>query len=718
VAAEAEADDRHETGAQAVPAVAPPAPSPSPAGPADTERYELLDRIGVGGMAEVYKARASGAHGFQKIVAIKRILPELAARPEFVARFIAEAKLAVALTHANIVQVLDLAREADRLYIAMEFIEGGDLALLMRSLARAQQKASLGFALFVGIEMLRGLHHAHSRKDEQGRPLGIVHRDVSPSNILLSLSGEVKVADFGIALAAWAAHLPERVMGKRRYMSPEQARGDEVDARGDVYAAACVIYELCTGSAAFERAADATTATALDDVVNRGLPPPPSRKRPDLPPALDELLLKALAPRAEDRFASAGDFGAALEQVAFDARIRVSSAEAAELAQAHLGARPDAGQVDAAFRAAMGTGAGTGSAAARRTSSLTEGMTEFFVRKDQKDGLSQWVVGPNGTVPVPAASVPPERTPVAAAPTVSSSRPAVAAQIRKVVGISVVGAIGLATVVGYLAWGAARSAGRSADPDSRAQLAATSPPAGPAADAALATALAAPATAADAAAAATAPTGDPVADALAAGGATADGSLAATAAPSDAAAADAGGDDSRPGPSPESRAAGSRAAAARAEVLNAMHEADARRPHLSLESQPSGAVVQLDGRTIGETPLVRTTVEPGRHRIRLTRSGHEPLEFQVTMAEGEHRQLRKKLAAEAAYGLVNLFVEPWGHVSCEGRRVGTASPTAALKLKAGKRRLVVSNPGAKVTREVDVTVVAGKTQLVKVNLKH
>jgi tRNA A-37 threonylcarbamoyl transferase component Bud32 len=316
VAAEAEAENRHETGAPAVPppAAAPAEVSTPPAAPADTERYELLDRIGVGGMAEVYKARASGAHGFQKIVAIKRILPELAARPEFVARFIAEAKLAVALTHANIVQVLDLAREADRLYIAMEYVEGGDLALLMRSLARAQEKAPVGFALFVGIEMLRGLHHAHSRKDEQGRPLGIVHRDVSPSNILLSLSGEVKVADFGIARAAWAAHLPERVMGKRRYMSPEQARGDEdLDHRADIWALGVLLYECLTGEVPFR----ANNYLQIISQVLTHEPLSPSRLRPELgiPDAIDAVVMRAMEKDRARRYQTMAELEGDLERL-------------------------------------------------------------------------------------------------------------------------------------------------------------------------------------------------------------------------------------------------------------------------------------------------------------------------------------------------------------------------------------------------------------------
>ena len=161
------------------------------------DRYELVERIAVGGMAEVFRAKAFGAHGFEKLLAIKRILPDLARDPEFESRFIAEAKLAVALSHANIVQVLDFGRFGGTLYIAMELVDGPDLAALLRSLAERGQRVPVSAALHIAMEMAKGIDFAHRH--------GVVHRDVSPSNILLTRSGEVKIADFGIAQAAEAA---------------------------------------------------------------------------------------------------------------------------------------------------------------------------------------------------------------------------------------------------------------------------------------------------------------------------------------------------------------------------------------------------------------------------------------------------------------------------------------------------------------------------------
>src|ERR1700710_2998969 len=219
------------------------------------ERYDVLDRIAVGGMAEVFLAKAYGAHGFEKTIAIKRILPELARDPEFAARFIAEAKVAVKLSHANVVQVFDFGR--------------------------------IGDALFIAIEIIRALDFAHGH--------GVVHRDVSPSNILISRAGEVKIGDFGIAVAA-SPHKAggpgvRKVMGKWRYMSPEQTRGDTLDTRRDLFAAGSVLFELFTGEKLFPG------DEAEDIIKNIETMPLPraSSVRPGLPSRLDEILAGPLA---------------------------------------------------------------------------------------------------------------------------------------------------------------------------------------------------------------------------------------------------------------------------------------------------------------------------------------------------------------------------------------------------------------------------------------
>ena len=210
-------------------------------------RYTLLERLGAGGMAEVFKAKSFGVEGFEKTLVIKRILPELARKAEFLEMFVHEAKLAVRLSHANIVQVFDLGRvehegEPPSYFIAMEYVAGLDLATVLARCRRARTPVPFGMAVFVAAEVAKALDHAHRRRDEQSRPLGIVHRDVSPQNILLSWEGEVKVTDFGIAKAKGlmvedegATTSTRTLRGKLSYMSPEQSVDDPLDGRSDLF---------------------------------------------------------------------------------------------------------------------------------------------------------------------------------------------------------------------------------------------------------------------------------------------------------------------------------------------------------------------------------------------------------------------------------------------------------------------------------------------------
>jgi serine/threonine protein kinase/tetratricopeptide (TPR) repeat protein len=281
-------------------------------------RYRLLDRLGRGGMAEVFKAKSFGVEGFEKILVIKRILPELAKSKRFSDLFVHEAKLAVRLSHANIVQVFDLGtvEESSGLtyYIAMEYVAGLDLATL---LARARsQKLVLppGMCVYIAAEVAKGLDHAHRRRDEQMRPLGIVHRDVSPQNILVSWEGEVKVTDFGIANArdmldrSRESEPPRpseaqgaQLHGKYSYMSPEQARGEAVDARSDLFSLGAVLYEMLTGVNPFR----APTTVETLRRVKAGEYPPLELLRPDLPAGLTTLLERSLSQSPDKRFADA-----------------------------------------------------------------------------------------------------------------------------------------------------------------------------------------------------------------------------------------------------------------------------------------------------------------------------------------------------------------------------------------------------------------------------
>ncbi len=286
------------------------------------ERYDVLDRIAVGGMAEVFLAKAYGAHGFEKTIAIKRILPELARDPEFEARFIAEAKVAVRLSHANVVQVLDFGRIGESLFIAMEYVDGLDLAAMLRKFKDEKRLMPLPAAFHIAIEIIRALDFAHSHN--------VVHRDVSPSNILVSRAGEVKIADFGIAVAAQphrgASAGPKRVMGKWRYMSPEQTRGDTLDTRSDLFSAAAVIYELFTNEKLFPG------EESEDIIKNIAEMPIPrmSALRPGLPSRLDEVLAGPLARKPIDRPSRPATVLRALIELSYESSIMATALDVAE----------------------------------------------------------------------------------------------------------------------------------------------------------------------------------------------------------------------------------------------------------------------------------------------------------------------------------------------------------------------------------------------------
>jgi serine/threonine protein kinase/tetratricopeptide (TPR) repeat protein len=278
-------------------------------------RYRLMERLGEGGMAEVFKAKSFGVEGFEKVLVIKRILPKLAEHPKFVDMFVHEAKLAVRLSHANIVQVFDLGRVDDpagaatSYFIAMEYVPGLDLATLLVRCRRQRLPVPFGMAVFLAAEVAKALDHAHRRRDEHGRPLGIVHRDISPQNILLSWEGEVKVTDFGIAKARDSIIEDEagdtragRVRGKLAYMSPEQAKAEPVDGRSDLFSLGTVLYEMLAGSNPFT----APTVFETTRRVHASEYPPLELLRDGTPKALTEIVVKMLARKPDDRFADAG----------------------------------------------------------------------------------------------------------------------------------------------------------------------------------------------------------------------------------------------------------------------------------------------------------------------------------------------------------------------------------------------------------------------------
>ena len=276
--------------------------------------YELIRKIGAGGMAEVYLARSFGAEGLEKRLVIKRILPVFAQKERFVSMFIDEAKLAVRLNHSNIVHIYEFGKVDDTYYLAMEFVDGTDLAQIVQQLRRDGSRLPLGEALYIISEVCEGLHYAHRRRDDQGDPLNLVHRDISPQNLLVSRDGSIKVADFGIAKARNVTRESDEVIrGKFCYMSPEQALGGHLDNRSDIFSLGIVFFELIYGRPLFQFASKEETL----DLVKHAILPDLDELEPKVPDAVKAILHTALHRVPDRRYVTARDMQVALKQVMF-----------------------------------------------------------------------------------------------------------------------------------------------------------------------------------------------------------------------------------------------------------------------------------------------------------------------------------------------------------------------------------------------------------------
>ncbi len=276
-------------------------------------KYRLVEPLASGGMADVWRAEVTGAEGVVKEVALKLVRGEHGPGSDFVRMFIQEARLAARLTHANVVQVFEFDQVDGCHYIAMELVRGRHLGQVAERARELGLRLGLARAVHAGAEVAKGLAYAH-RLADRGRPLGLVHRDVSPHNVLVSFEGEVKLADFGIARAMSQAGLtaPGTLKGKLAYMAPEQARGAAVDARADVFSLGVVLWELCAGRRLFARDAEAATLAALLDPAP---PSPPSAWNEAVPPELDAVILGALEKDAARRTGSAQALATALASV-------------------------------------------------------------------------------------------------------------------------------------------------------------------------------------------------------------------------------------------------------------------------------------------------------------------------------------------------------------------------------------------------------------------
>ena len=280
-------------------------------------KYTLVERVATGGMAELFRATIDGGEGFTRTVAIKRILPELVEDEQFVRMFIDEAKIAVQLSHGNIAQILDLACEDDQYYIAMEFIDGHDLRQVAAAyLKRYSTGVPVPIAMHVVMRVAEALAYAHNARTRSGDPLCLIHRDVSPHNILISRDGEVKVIDFGLAKAAGRVVQTQAgiVKGKLAYMSPEQARGEEIDHRSDIYALGICLYEILAGAPLFYRRNDVDTILA----VQSGDVPPLLDLAPETPRGLAAITMRMLAYDRDVRYPQASEVFDDLEALAYE----------------------------------------------------------------------------------------------------------------------------------------------------------------------------------------------------------------------------------------------------------------------------------------------------------------------------------------------------------------------------------------------------------------
>jgi serine/threonine protein kinase len=274
-------------------------------------RYALYDLIASGGMASVHFGRLVGPVGFARTVAIKRLHPQFASDPEFVSMFLDEARLAARIRHPNVVPTLDVVSLEGELFLVMEYVQGEPLGGLIKAMRKTGQPMPVPYAVAIVAGALRGLHAAHEAKDERGSPLGIVHRDVSPQNILVGIDGVPRVLDFGVAKAAGRLQITRegQLKGKMAYMPPEQIRSTGTDRRTDIYAAGAVLWEALTGQRLFQGDND----VAVFSKVLEGKVDPPSKVAPQVPTALDAIVLKSLAMSPHDRYETARDMARALE---------------------------------------------------------------------------------------------------------------------------------------------------------------------------------------------------------------------------------------------------------------------------------------------------------------------------------------------------------------------------------------------------------------------
>jgi serine/threonine protein kinase len=305
-------------------------------------RYELLRRLARGGMAELYLARASGLHGFEKLCVVKLVLPHLVEDRRFVQMFLHEARMAATLDHPNIAQVTDIGELEGEPFFVMQYVRGRDLRKIAKALRGAP--LPLDVALTVASQVAAGLHYVHESKGPEGKSLGLVHRDVSPANVMIGFDGDVKLVDFGIAKSVEQSDATRTgvIKGKVSYMSPEQCRGDAIDRRTDIFALGILLCEMTTGRRLFRGDTDFAIMSKIVD----GRFPAPHEGRPEYPEALEAIVLRALRNDPEDRYPNTAEMQRELESFAQDQGLRLSSLTLSSFMRELFGEQPNAAGVD------------------------------------------------------------------------------------------------------------------------------------------------------------------------------------------------------------------------------------------------------------------------------------------------------------------------------------------------------------------------------------
>lgn len=315
-----------------------PGQAAEPAVLAQVGRYELIELLGVGGMAEVFRARCSGPGGFERTVVVKRILPANCEDPEFVRMFVAEAKILGMLHHPNVVQAYDFGEADGTLFLVLEYVDGPSVARVLRAVRAMRTMMPVAVAAHFAHEVCRALDYVHTLPGSDGEPLHVIHRDVTPSNIVLTSSGGLKLLDFGVAKYGASETRTQHgtVKGKPAYLAPEAVEGKAIDGRVDLFSLGVVLYEMLTATDLFGAENELIT---LHRVLEMPIQPP-SAVRPDVPPELDAIVMKALQRDPEQRYASAAEMARALDEFVIASRLHMDQVVAfvrdvqAELARA------------------------------------------------------------------------------------------------------------------------------------------------------------------------------------------------------------------------------------------------------------------------------------------------------------------------------------------------------------------------------------------------